>query len=106
MCRLKTGLVIPEPKNGVIDMPDERIPLVSATRELKAITVGRSPPYQHIWKLIANGDLPAEQINGRWFIKRADLPAIAKLLGLLDPDAPRRGKKRNGIAKALAAAAA
>lgn len=85
------------------DKPDERIALVSVPRELKALTGGISPTYRQIWQAAADGDLPAEQINGRWYIKRADLPAIAKLLGLsLAPGAP----KCHGAAKGLAAAAA
>ena len=55
-------------------MPDERIALVSVPRELKALTDGIAPTYRRIWEATADGDLPAEQINGRWFIKRADLP--------------------------------
>ena len=76
------------------------------------------PAFRYIRDAAINGVFPAQQVNHIWHFNTADIDVIEralrrmcaqlpeKPLGLLEPDAPSRGEKRNGIAKALAAAAA
>lgn len=58
------------------------IPLTSLSRELNAFTGQPSPSYRRLYGLTLDGRLPAEQVNGRWFVQRSDMPAIAQTLGL------------------------
>ena len=62
-------------------MPDDHIPLVQLPRELAAQFTG-APKYSALYTKIVNGELPASRDGGRWIIRRADLPAIARALGL------------------------
>ena len=39
---------------------------------------------------ILDGKLPADRINGRWYVKRADMRQIAELLGALSNTRPTR----------------
>ena len=59
----------------------ERVALTSLPRELASLT-GTSPSYRQLWSLTVDGAIPAEQANGRWHVARADIPAIATMLGL------------------------
>ena len=52
------------------------------TRELRTLTGQETPTKRKLYELIVDGYLPAEQVNGRWYVTRADLPAIAVKLGL------------------------
>ncbi len=45
-----------------------------------------------------DGLYPAERINGRWYVKRADLPKIAELLGVMPK--PRIGRPPRRAASA------
>jgi hypothetical protein len=40
------------------------------------------PPYLVLWRAALNGDIPAEQVNGRWHIRTDNAPAIARALKL------------------------
>lgn len=44
----------------------------------------RGPGYHCTYKMIASGLIPAEYRGGRIFVKRADVPEIARILGI-DP---------------------
>jgi hypothetical protein len=59
----------------------EKVPLTKLPRELAALT-GSSPGYRQLWGMTVDGAIPAEQVNGRWHVARADVPAIATILGL------------------------
>ena len=60
----------------------ETMPPPAALRELAVLT-GKAPPsYHSFWCGLATGRFPAEQVNGRYRIRRADLPAIAATLGM------------------------
>jgi len=49
------------------------------------------PTYRKLWTMVVDGRLPAEQVNGRYQVARASLPAIAALLGIAVPaDAKRQ----------------
>jgi hypothetical protein len=62
--------VIPSP--NVVLLPD-------LAREIAALTGQPSPPYHQLWKLCADGLLPAEKIRGRY---RVDVSVAVKTLGL------------------------
>lgn len=69
-------------------MIDEQ--LIASTqlpRELRDLNAtGRPVPrYPRLWQAMVDGEIPAERINGRWFVRKTDLAAIASLLGLSDP---------------------
>ena len=59
----------------------ERIPITLLPLRLREITGVTAPGYRHIWTMIVNGDLPmAELYRGRWYVREADLPALARAL--------------------------
>jgi hypothetical protein len=58
----------------------DKIQLAFLVRELAPLTDQRLPKNRKLWEMIVDGDIPAEQVGGRWFIKRADLPAIVEIL--------------------------
>jgi hypothetical protein len=62
----------------------EKVALTKLPRELVTLT-GTSPSYRQLWCLTVDGIIPAEQVNGRWHVARADVPAIATMLGLPVP---------------------
>lgn len=59
--------------------------LAALPRELSALTGKPSPSYRQLYNMTLDGRLPAEQVNGRYQLRRTDLPAIAVSLGLM-PD--------------------
>jgi hypothetical protein len=51
--------------------------------------------------MIVDGDLPAEQESGRWFVNRDDLPAIVEILRRTEtarPTAKRVRDTASGVA--------
>ena len=49
-------------------------------------TTGQPPPgYRTLHMQALNGRIPAEMVNGRWRLKRADLVGIAEYLGVIEP---------------------
>lgn len=64
-------------------MIEKRIPLPALPRELAALTGGPTRPYARLYRGAVNGEFPVIIAdNGRYFIDRAKLPAIAEALGL------------------------
>jgi len=55
------------------------VPLTQASPGLTALTGQPAPNYRKLWMMVVNGELPAQQIGGRYFV---DLRAAAKVLGL------------------------
>jgi predicted site-specific integrase-resolvase len=56
--------------------------LTDIPKALKELT-GHGTTYQRVYRYVLDGTIPAEKNRaGRWFIKRSDLPDIAKTLGL------------------------
>ncbi|MBO1081853.1 hypothetical protein [Roseomonas haemaphysalidis] len=60
----------------------DRIPLSQLPRELAAIASGQTVDYRAAYRQVLNGNLPADNIRSRWYIQRADLPAIAAAFGM------------------------
>lgn len=56
----------------------EKISLPTAWRELRM-------EYRKLYDKVLEGRVPVEQVNGRYQVNRADLPAIAATLGLSEP---------------------
>lgn len=54
-------------------------------RELREL--GATATYRTIYRMVIDGAIPAETVNGRWFVRRADLQKIASVL---HARAPRR----------------
>jgi len=70
------------------------IPLTSLPREIAAAYPDAPvQPYRKLYALNLDGRLPGTQCNGRWFVRRADLPAIGEALGLTS--APVKSKARS-----------
>lgn len=82
-----------------------KIPLTSLPRALAQAYPGAAVTYRRLYHLAVDGHLPATQEhNGRWFLARADLPAVARMLGL--QAAPAKAPKVRAAARAVAAPAA
>ena len=69
-------------------MNQEMVALTALPRELTALTGQQAPSYRALWTAVVDGHLPAEQVNRRYHVRRADLPAIAVKLGLGFPATP------------------
>jgi hypothetical protein len=61
--------------------PQARIPLTELAERLRILT-GKKTKYRRLYEGVLNGDLPAERLNGRLFVREADVPGIAKTLEL------------------------
>jgi hypothetical protein len=59
----------------------KRVPLTALSRELTALTGQPAPGYRKLWTMVVNGELPAEQVNGRYTV---DVRAVAQTLGLTE----------------------
>lgn len=62
-----------------LDIPD-------AVRELR-INHGVAVRYAPFWQAAVEGRIPATRVGKRWQVRRADLPAIAEVLGVRRPSA-------------------
>jgi hypothetical protein len=58
------------------------VPLTALSRELTTFAGKQAPSYRKLWTLTVDGRIPAEQMNGRYQVRRTDLPGIAASLGL------------------------
>jgi hypothetical protein len=59
-------------------MENHYISIAHLPRELAPLTGKITPTYRKIYESVLNGLIPAEQVRGRWFVSRKDLPAIAE----------------------------
>jgi hypothetical protein len=57
----------------------KKVPLTQLSRELSALTGRPAPNYRKLWNMVVNGELPADQVNGRYTV---DVVAAAETLGL------------------------
>jgi hypothetical protein len=60
----------------------KRTPLPQLASKLRAITGETPPGYRQLYMLAADGRLPVEFENGRYYATEDRLPEIAALLGL------------------------
>ena len=56
----------------------DTIPLTDAPRALRAY--GLSTTYNALWTAIVAGQVPAERVGKRWYVRAADLAIIAQIL--------------------------
>jgi hypothetical protein len=63
----------------------EMLALTALPRELAALTGQEAPSYRKCWTMTVDGRVPAIQVNGRYQVRRIDLPQIAVLVGLTVP---------------------
>ena len=56
----------------------DNIPLTDAPRALRAY--GLSTTYNALWTAIVAGQVPAERVGKRWYVRAADLAIIAQIL--------------------------
>ena len=63
----------------------ERFPLTVLNSELAALTGRAGPGYRKLYLKVLDGLIPAERVDGRYFVRRVDLPGIAVTLGLASP---------------------
>jgi hypothetical protein len=71
-------------------MMDDWIPLALVPTALKALTGVQPPKYRTLYTAILDGKMPAEQRNGRWYVDRMHLAAIALQFRMvtLEPSGP------------------
>jgi hypothetical protein len=78
--------------------PDTHMPLALLCRELKQRAVEANAnsaalaglTHRRVSNAALDATIPAERINGRWYVKKADLPKIAELFGIMPK--PRIGR--------------
>lgn len=78
------------------------VALTALLRELTALTGEQAPSYRKLWTMTVDGRIPADQVNGRYRVRRADLPAIAGLVGLTVPGNSPAPKSRKATSTKLA----
>ncbi len=60
----------------------EWLQLAALPRELSGLIEGHPPSYRRVYNMVLDARIPATLVNGRWTVRRDDLPAIAATLGL------------------------
>jgi hypothetical protein len=86
--------------------PDTHLPLALVCQEVRRRAARTNLPNNALEGLnhrrVANAALdaaiPAERINGRWYVKKADLPRIAELLGVMPKPRVGRPPRMNSAA--------
>ena len=59
------------------------IGLSQVPREIQDITTdGSTVPYRKLYNSVLDGDVPAEQVRGRWYVRRKNLKRVASFMGL------------------------
>ena len=82
----------------------DKIPLVTLSRELADFT--KKPPvsYRVLYSLCIDGKLPATREHAGWFVERADLPAVARILEPVTTPANRPRVRKAAIPQLASAA--
>lgn len=60
----------------------DTVALTSVPHELAALTGTTPPGYRSLYNMAVDARIPVEQVNGRWRVRRTDLPGIAAQIGL------------------------
>jgi hypothetical protein len=58
----------------------DAILLTGLKREAEKLGSPIPVPYRKIYAMALNGEIPADQINGRWHVERSNIRAIADTL--------------------------
>lgn len=74
-------------------------PLSSVPTALQNLT-GHQIGYRPVYTACLDGRIPAHQIRGRWYVYSADLPKIARILGL------KPGRLKSGVTSRTTSATA
>ena len=61
---------------------NDTVALTSLPRELAELTGAPAPGYRRLYNMAVDARIPVEQVNGRWRVRRTDLPGIAAQIGL------------------------
>ena len=76
----------------------EMVALAALPRELADLIEGQPPSYRRLYNMVLDARIPATLDNGRWTVRRIDLPAIVATLGLrmkaADPKLASRGSRK------------
>ena len=65
----------------------------------------KATEYRRSYNLVLNGTIPAENVRGRWWVQRSDLPKVASLLGVeIKQAAGRTRRAPSSNSEAVAAA--
>lgn len=89
--------------------PKASIPLIEGPSAMEpyAKAAGKpKPKYRAIYTKVLDGVIPAQKFGKQWFLREADLPRIAEVLGLTAPASPGapHAARRSGTLAASAAA--
>lgn len=71
----------------------EPIPLPRLPAALRELTNSEPPDYRRLWHLAVAGKFPISMVGNRYQVDRADLPAIAAILGMTPPAPPKASRK-------------
>jgi hypothetical protein len=69
---------------------EDLVPLTQVAAALRNLAGGNPPSYRQLWHAIADGKIPAELVNGRHWVRRADLPRVAIEMGMTVPAVQRK----------------
>jgi hypothetical protein len=95
--------------------PDTHLPLALLCQDLRQRAAKSAAPntvlaslnHRRVSSAALDATIPAERINGRWYVRKADLPRIAELLGVMPkPRVGRPPRMQSGALSTNAAAAA
>jgi hypothetical protein len=94
--------------------PDTHLPLALVCQEVRLRAARSSLPnnalegltHRRVSNAALDAAIPAERINGRWYVKKVDLPRIAELLGVMPKPRVGRPPRMHSAALSTSAAAA
>ena len=62
-----------------------QISIAHIGRKIAALTGKPGPTHQQVYSAVLRGAVPAEFLNGRWYMREADVPLMAQALGIAIP---------------------
>ena len=82
--------------------PPDLLPLSGVLPDFanRGFSIPEQVTYQAMWRAVANGRLPAQQVSGRYRVRRSDLPAYAAFLGLVPPAPVKQPRKAAPVSAA------
>lgn len=77
--------------------PNKHLPLAELLPGMKMLNresaILERLNHRRVFGAVLDGMIPAERINGRWYVNKADLPKIAELLGVMPAAKSGRSRK-------------